>query len=70
MDTPTPARKPQQEPQTEYERMLDRNGLDCCIHGCWEPMRAFVTEHDGKFPYCERHAKMVVGMVAIERLES
>lgn len=32
-----------EDPATDYERMLDRNGLECSMYGCWKPIAAFST---------------------------
>ena len=37
-----------EDPQTEYEKMLDRRGLDCSLYGCWKPIAAFVWVEPGK----------------------
>lgn len=44
---------PHEDPATEYERMLDRKGLDCSRYACWKPMRAIVAGRR----YCEDHAR-------------
>ncbi len=57
MTDPT-MKDPHEDPQTDYERMLDRNDLDCGVYACWEPMRAFVTDGIGvERRYCEQHAR-------------
>ena len=30
-----------EDPENNYERMLDRLGLDCSEYGCWKPVRGF-----------------------------
>ncbi len=53
-----PMKHPHEDPQTDYERMLDRNNIDCGAYACWEPMRAFVADPDGfEHRYCEKHAR-------------
>lgn len=46
-----------EDPETEYERMLDRNNMDCSEYGCWKPMRAFVLIRGVEMRYCEEHAR-------------
>ena len=47
---------PHEEPQTDYERMLDRMGLDCARHACWNPMVVVVLCDDGlKRGFCREH---------------
>jgi hypothetical protein len=38
---------PHTEPQTEYERMLDRLELDCSQYQCWNPIAVFVLVEHG-----------------------
>ncbi len=54
-----------EEPQTPYEKMLDRLDLDCAMHGCWQPIRGFVRVAPGRgdgrgaddeLGLCEEHA--------------
>lgn len=66
-DTPADVHE---EPRTAYERMLDRNDMDCSIYGCWQPMRAFVREGDRRFRYCEVHAREIGTLETTEWLES
>lgn len=33
---------PHEDPQTDYERMLEERHLDCSTYACWRPIRAFV----------------------------
>ena len=42
MNVPT-AKTPMlhEDPQTDYERMLQRMDLDCSVFGCWRPIRAY-----------------------------
>lgn len=51
------ATREHEDPETDYERMLDRHNLDCDVYGCWEPIRVFVTTLRGRQQYCEAHAR-------------
>ena len=53
--------QPKENPSTYYEKMLDRNSLDCCVYGCWKPAAAFGEFRDGfgiqkESRFCKEHA--------------
>jgi hypothetical protein len=52
--------QPHEDPQTDYERMLDRHGLDCSRYGCWAPIRAIALNQWGEqIGFCADHAQAV-----------
>lgn len=61
--------EPHEDPETEYERMLERMGLDCSEYGCWQPIVGYVLhprwgDENG---YCQKH---IQGRAVVRWLES
>lgn len=55
-------REAHEDPATEYERMLERAGLDCSQWGCWRPIAAFVqVPPKGEIGFCAEHARLKGG---------
>jgi hypothetical protein len=56
-----------EDPQTDYEKALDRLGLDCSRYACWKPIQVIVTYASGeKRGFCAKHAERGVSQQWLE----
>jgi hypothetical protein len=44
-----------ENPENDYERMLERLDLDCSQAGCWNPIAAYVRIGGDEFGFCREH---------------
>lgn len=54
---PPPAPFMNEDPQTDYEKALERYNLDCSMYGCWSPAAMIFLYKDGsRDKMCSYHA--------------